>query len=209
MATVRCPACGDELEVLDAHRDWTVRCPHCDGEFVPSEARAPRPSRPARRRRPDPDDEDDYVDYERDAQARRTVAAPAMWLEVLGWLGALASVGVIALCVVGAAFVADNGGNDEDAVPLLMLGGCTGVFGVPYSIVMAIGARRMRDLSSRGWAMTACMLAIGSFSVCGVVGIIHAGFGVWALIALDKPEVRAAFGLTARNRDRDRRRNDW
>lgn len=202
MATVRCPACRDELEVLDEHRDWTVRCPHCDGEFVPSAARPPR----ARRRRPEPDDEEEYVDYERDARARRTVAAPAMWLEVLGWLGALASGGAVALCVVGAAVVADNG-NDEDAVPMLVLGACMGVFGVPYSVLMAVGARRMRDLSSRGWAMTACMLAIGSFSVCGVLGFVHAAFGVWALVALDKPEVRAAFGRAARARER--RRDDW
>lgn len=225
MATVTCPACGRALEVEAAYRDWTVRCPHCDGEFVPDEAPAasapPRAeARPRRRPRDDDDDDDDDEDDENPdraaarEEARHVVSAPAAWLEVCGWFSALASLGVTAVCLVMAAEVANNpqaNQNDEPAAMLVFIGCCAGVLGVPYGVAMAVGARNMRNLSNRGWAMTGAILGVASFSVFGVFGLFQTGFGAWALIALDKPVVREAFGLPARRdssrrsrRDRDR-----
>ena len=129
MATATCPACGRALEVEDAYRDWTVRCPHCGGEFVPAAAAAAAPpadERPRRRRPRDDDDDDDYDDEYDDrgdreaarAEARHVVAAPATWLEVCGWLSALAALGLTALFWVLAAGVANNpqaNPNDDPA----------------------------------------------------------------------------------------------
>lgn len=221
MVTVRCPSCARALEVEDAYRDWTVRCPHCAHEFVPEagatesrpeERRAP----PRRRRRPDydrdeydryDDRDDDYDDEPSGAVRERAlalVAGPALWLEILSWLGALAAVGVCALCVV-LALEMQNGNraaNAGDEVALMVIGACTAVFGVPYSVAMGIGARKMRTLQSRGWALAAAILGITGFVLFGVCGAVHAGIGVWALVALENPVVRAAFGVGPRRRRR-------
>jgi hypothetical protein len=223
---VRCPSCDRPLEVEDAYRDWTVRCPHCGTEFVPTEVgasdrrrRPPREEpdertdrdrddreRDYRRRERDRDDEyeDDYERNERRERAReralQIVAAPALALEIVGWLGALASGGICALCVV-LALEMNNGNrnaNAGDEGVLVVMGCCAGVLGIPYSVAMGIGARKMRDLSSRGWAMAAGILGIAAFSLFGFFGVIHAGIGTWALVTLDNPVVRAAYGLPRR-----------
>ena len=211
MATVRCPSCERALEVEDAYRDWTVRCPHCGGEFVPDEVGSGE--RRPRRGEPDDREEDESArDEERDEreEALQIVAAPALWLEIIGWLGALVAVGTCALCVVVAIEI--NNGNqnaNDDEAALVFLGIGAGVFGVPYSVALAIGARKMRDLSSRGWAMTASILGVAAFAMFGICGVVHAAFGAWALVALDNRAVRSAFGPDRRRRPNPRRRRDW
>jgi hypothetical protein len=224
MATVKCPSCGQELEVEDAYRDWTVSCPHCGEEFVPSAVDAPAPAReddrPRRRPRERDDDErererdryeeGDERDWARE-EALQIVAAPGLWMEICGWITALGSIGMALLCVVLAVEMANNpqnGNQNGDGEVLVILGCCGGVFGVPYGVVMAIGGRKMRNLSSHGWALTASILGVVSFAVCGFAGAIQTGIGVWALTALNKPVVREAFGLSQRRRRR-RRRRDW
>ena len=220
MATVRCPSCERALEVEDAYRDWTVRCPHCDGEFVP-DAVGTSDRRP--RRREEPDDRPRDEDYSRDdrdgpdsrddrreaarAEALQIVAAPALWLEIVGWLGALFALGLCALFLVLAIEFNNANRNAGDEVVFVILAFSFGVFGVPYSVAMAVGARKMRDLSSRGWAMTAGILGVAAFSLFGVCGLVQAGFGAWALVSLENPAVRTAFGLRARWRPR--RRREW
>jgi hypothetical protein len=213
MATVRCPSCERALEFEDAYRDWTVRCPHCDNEFVPGAIGADRPPPRSRPRREEPDDRDDRDDYDDDnrdlarAEALQVVAGPGMALEIIGWLGTLAAMGICALFIVLAVEMNNNpNANAGDAVVFVFMGIFVGVLGTPYSVALAIGGRKMRDLSSRGWAMTAAILGVASFSVFGICGVIQAGFGVWALVALDNPAVRAAYGLESRWRPRRRRR---
>lgn len=195
------------MEVEAAYLDWTVRCPHCGDEFVPDEAAREKPPspRPRRRRRDEEfeDDDYDYVPYRTSAseEARYLVAAPAMWLEICGWLSALAAVGGAVLLFVAAANAANNPNgnqNDEPAEMFVFFGCCVGVFGIPYGVVMAIGARHMRNLSNHGWAMAGAILGVASFAIFGVCGMFQTGFGVWALVTLHKPVVREAFGLTRR-----------
>jgi hypothetical protein len=53
------------------------------------------------------------------------------------------------------------------------------------------GALKMMRLQSYGWAMAAAILAvIPCLSPCCCLGI---PFGIWALVVLSKPEVKAAF----------------
>ncbi len=236
MATVRCPSCDQALEVLEAYRDWTVRCPHCETEFVPdavgTEARRPPPrSRPPReepddrygarderrdrdddRYDDDDDDDDDDDRYDRE-EALRIVGPPAMWLEIVSWLSILLAIVLFGLCMLLAVAMDNNnpnGNNDEDALVWIFAGFCTSVLLVPYSVVMAIGARKMRTLSSRGWALAACIMGIGAFVLFGVCGLVQAGVGIWALVTLENPVVRDAFGVGYRRRRRRvRRRRDW
>jgi hypothetical protein len=220
MLTVKCPSCTRQLEVEDAYRDWTVRCPHCGHEFVPDDAwDAERRSdeRPRRRRRDEYDDRDERDDRygepdtssEVHEEARRIVAAPGLWLELCGWMSVLCAIGVTALCMVFANEIANNpqaNQNGDPAEMFIFIGCCVGILGAPYGIAMAIGGRCLRNLTSRGWAMTGAILGVASFTMFGILGLVQTGIGVWALVTLDKPEVREAFGLPPRPSDRDRRR---
>jgi hypothetical protein len=198
------------LEVEESYLDWTVRCPHCGEEFVPDAGVAPAPRPRPRRAEPRDDDRDGDprygAGYPGRSRAREIVAGPATALEIAGWIGVLLSIGACLLCVALAVEAGNanrngnnaNNGDDEDEVVLLIMGGCAGVLGLPYSVAMALGARKMRDLTSRGWALTACILAVASFALFGVCGVIQAGIGVWALVALENPAVRAAFAAGRR-----------
>jgi hypothetical protein len=73
-----------------------------------------------------------------------------------------------------------------------------GVAGYARSILAAVvsaailfGALKMMRLQNYGWAMAAAILAvIPCLSPCCCLGI---PFGIWALVVLSKPEVKAAF----------------
>jgi hypothetical protein len=59
------------------------------------------------------------------------------------------------------------------------------------SAIVLFGALKMMRLQSFGWAMAAAILAvIPCLSPCCCLGI---PFGIWALVVLSKPEVKAAF----------------
>jgi hypothetical protein len=58
-------------------------------------------------------------------------------------------------------------------------------------IAMIVGAVRMLRLQSYGWATTASILALLPCSPAGVLGV---AMGIWSLIVLSRPDVRAAFG---------------
>jgi hypothetical protein len=196
MSTVNCPACEEALELDDTYRDWTVRCPHCGREFVPSEVGR----RPPPRDEPDEDDGGDYVyGYEESdrREALALVSAPAICMEVVGWSGVVIAGALCALLVVGA--LSDRNGGEA----LLLMSGCLGVLVIPYSLAMAVGGYHMRNLSSRGWAMAAAILGVASFTLISVCGVLHTAVGVWALVTLDKPVVRRAFGMS------DRRKRRW
>ncbi len=203
MATAECPVCDRLVEVEDAYRDWTVRCPHCDAEFVPNDvARAAA----ARRRFEDEKYEDELrgVPSAVRREALQLVAGPALWLEICGWLSVLISVGIGAVCLGLAVEIANNpqaNANDEPAALFVFMGCFSVLLGVPYGAAMAIGARKMRALSSRGWAMAAAILGVASFSVLSCWGLVPTGIGIWALVVLNKPVVSEALGPMRRDRD--------
>jgi hypothetical protein len=65
------------------------------------------------------------------------------------------------------------------------------IIGLACDVLIVIGALKMQKLQSYGLAMAAAVVAlIPCISPCCVVGI---PFGIWALIVLLKPEVKAAF----------------
>lgn len=73
------------------------------------------------------------------------------------------------------------------------------------SIVILVGAVKMKNLSSRGWARTSAILAmIPCMSGCCLLGL---PFGIWALMVLGDPMVKRAFAKSApaTNRDDDLR----
>lgn len=216
--TVRCPHCGHEF--VPSEEDRPRRRPRRDGDDEDDREREGRAREDEEREERDRRDRDDRDYEDRGARvpasvreaALREVAGPALWLEICGWLTALSS---IALFLLGAALAmnaannpppAKGKGDDEIGEVFMVLGCCMGMVGVPYGVLMAIGARHLRNLSNRGWALTSAILAVAAFSVSPYCGIIHAGIGAWALVAMDKRVVREAFGLPVR-RSRRRRRD--
>ncbi len=57
--------------------------------------------------------------------------------------------------------------------------------------VILMGALKMRNLQSYSLAMTAAVLA--AIPCCGLCYFIDIPFGIWAIVVLNKPEVRSAF----------------
>jgi hypothetical protein len=100
-----------------------------------------------------------------------------------------------------------NGGNGADGFVLVFYGACFGAIGGPYFALMGYGGLRMRNLSSRGWAMTGAIMGIASIVMCGVFCALEIGIGIWALTALLDPNVEAAFRLRREEHSR-RRGND-
>lgn len=72
---------------------------------------------------------------------------------------------------------------------LIIIALTMGLF-LPAGIVMLIGGIKMRRLKSYGLAMTASILAV----IPGVSCIVGLPFGIWSLVVLLRPEVKAAFG---------------
>ncbi len=71
-------------------------------------------------------------------------------------------------------------------MPLILIAG----------ILILFGAVKMLKLKSIGWARTAAILAmIPMISGCCVLGLV---FGIWSLILLAKPEVKAAFAAKSK-----------
>jgi hypothetical protein len=65
------------------------------------------------------------------------------------------------------------------------------LFGVALSALIIYGAIKMLQLHSWGLSVTAAILAvIPCISPCCIIGI---PFGIWALVVLNRPEVKAAF----------------
>lgn len=113
---------------------------------------------------------------------------------VAAGIGVMFCILSILLNILGTglgAMVSESG--EEHAFNLL-----SGGFGILVNVVGLVvagfilyGAQQMKDLKSRGWAMIAAIVSvIPCVSPCCVVGL---PVGIWALLVLNKPEVKAAF----------------
>ena len=205
MATVRCPSCD---------RRWRWRTPTATGRCgvrtastssCPARSELRPVGRAARYEEPDDrtdrtdrDDRDDDVirddDEVRDAardEALRAVAAPAVWLEIGGWVRRARRAGLLPV------YRARRSSEQRQLERGTRRRRCPGVHGVlrgrvRRSVFGGDGGRRrnMRNLSSRGWAMAAAILGVAAFSVFGVFGSSTPGSARGALMVLDHPAVR-------------------
>jgi hypothetical protein len=125
--------------------------------------------------------------------ALQRVSAPAtcliitavlgLGLHLLGILGAMLNVGL-----AGA-------GMHRNHVPDIVFTGpvalAQGGIGIILSIVVLIGAIKMKGLENYGFAMAASIIAlIPCISPCCLLGI---PFGIWALVVLSDPIVKSSF----------------
>ena len=130
------------------------------------------------------------------AEAR--VSGPATGLIVLGVIGvALNLMGLLIHMVGFAAGNAGRGGAVNDPIAVFLGGGIIGIGGGIFSLIVSVliivGAIKMKRLESHGLAMAAAIIAIiPCFSPCCLLGI---PFGIWALTVLSDAQVKAAFHL--------------
>ncbi len=201
--SITCPGCRDSLDVDDEYRTWRVRCPRCRTEFVPDEDRPARADAVvARRDRNDEDDEEDDRPQRRRRRFTRAVYdraaaeayGPGMLLEAVGWLGSFGTAGLAFLFVVVG--LAPQPGQQiqrpEDVIAAFLIAGCVSVLGLGLHVPMIIGGRHLRRLSSRTWVMIAAVLALLA------MGLLHLPAGVWAIVVVNRPHVKAAFDYHAR-----------
>jgi len=131
--------------------------------------------------------------------AQDQVKGPAIALMVVSGLSFVTELlsilaNLLGLSIMGAQDMSqlENMKGMEWLAPMLS-GGFVIIFGIIALAAMALiffGALKMKALESYGLAMTATILCmIPCFSFC-CIGI---PFGIWALVVLLKPEVKAAF----------------
>ena len=125
------------------------------------------------------------------AAAQAAVNGPAIFMMVLAGLNiafALFSL-VMNLFFGGLGFAAaPSGGGQEEMIIQAISGVIGNICGIIISTLILVGASKMRKLQSYGLAMTACILSIVCCPCC--IGI---GPGIWGIVVLCKPEVKAAF----------------
>jgi hypothetical protein len=72
------------------------------------------------------------------------------------------------------------------------LGIADNLFGLTMSVLVLIGASKLQSLKSREFAFAAAILAmVPCLTPCCILGL---PFGIWALVVLNKPEVKSQFG---------------
>jgi hypothetical protein len=132
------------------------------------------------------------------ADARAMMNGPAIGVLVSGILGGVGAIAGIAMNTLGMTFGAmgrpRGGGNQTEQFINMFAGG----FGVVQSIahiavasVIIYGALKMMKLQNFRLAMATSILALAPcVSPCCLLGM---PFGIWALVVLNKPEVKSAF----------------
>ena len=131
-----------------------------------------------------------------DQAARAKVAGPAIGLIIVAAIGICFQIlGILWKLFMGAMAMSQM----ENDMPLAGMrtffmgpvGIALGVFGIVIGVLILIGAVKMKNLQSYGLAMAVTILAmIPCISPCCILGI---PIGIWALIVLLDPNVKAAF----------------
>ena len=126
-------------------------------------------------------------------EAARRLNGPAIGLMVTGGLGIGAALLGIVLRLLGQTEV-PPGMPPEIARALEMINGPVGYLSDLVSLaifgLIIFGAFKMKNLQSYGLAFGISILAMLPCQCCCVLGL---PFGIWALVVLNKPEVKSQF----------------
>lgn len=128
-------------------------------------------------------------------QAAAKVSGPATGLMVTGGLGILAQLlGALANIALMSGMIPQQP-NAPDAGQMAMFQGVGGLIGAAVAIIMGVvvimGAMKMKNLESYGFAMASSIIAmIPCISPCCILGL---PIGIWALVTLNDAGVKSAF----------------
>jgi hypothetical protein len=120
------------------------------------------------------------------------VSGPATGLIVVAVLGFLAQVGGLVMNTAFASMAAQQTQNVPWAGMMSGTAAIAGaIIGIITSVLVLVGGLKMKKLESYGLVMTASIVAmIPCISPCCLVGL---PIGIWAVMTLNKPEVKNAF----------------
>jgi hypothetical protein len=170
--------------------------------------------RPVRRRRSREEiqDDEDYRDEEDDLEDERTrrrrkrstakrraaeaLAAPAMALIVTGVLGlALFIVDIVLRIALGSAITAGLLGKGNAAAEAkaneMLYGIIVDLVFMIFPGIVITGAFKLKNVSSYGYGLTAAIMAMLPCGGCCLLGL---PIGIWALVVMNRAEVKRAFG---------------
>lgn len=126
--------------------------------------------------------------------AHSKVSGPATGMMVLSILHIVVTVIPLLMGILGLGIAAEEGGphgQDEKIIDFspTFFGF---LIGLALAIVVLLGAIRMKNMQSYGLAMTAAILSIipCTSPCCFLIGT---PIGIWALVVLNDPAVKAAF----------------
>ena len=130
--------------------------------------------------------------------ALQAVKGPAIALKVTAVLGFIAvglGLAINILTLTGVHLGMEQLGDPQVQKLFSTLGGGLGIvqniIGAAVGIVVFMGASRMQSLQNYQFAVTASILAlVPCVSPCCLFGL---PFGIWALVVLNKPEVKSWF----------------
>jgi hypothetical protein len=129
-----------------------------------------------------------------DPMAAQRLSAPATALIVTGVLGILAQVGGVLANLAQVNMGAGMAPRGVEVAPLMFGAGLylvLGAVGVGLSILVIVGATKMKNLESYSLAMASAIIAmVPCTSPCCLLGL---PFGIWALVVLNDSSVKAAF----------------
>ncbi len=122
------------------------------------------------------------------------VNGPAIGLQVTAGISILfALVGIlISLGLFGLNLGASSMAGGDKGMAAMIMGGSMvfRILGIIVSVVIFLGATKMKNLQSWGFAMASAILALIPCFACCLLGW---PIGIWAIVVLVKPEVKAAF----------------
>jgi predicted Ser/Thr protein kinase len=122
--------------------------------------------------------------------ALRQVKGPAIGLLATGIVNCIVLLLFVPFALsLSVGTVAQRGCTPQEAFSIPLAIGVAVVSLIVFTSLITVGALKMKRLESYGWAVAASMLAM--FITPG--NIIGLPVGIWALVVLRRPEVRAAF----------------
>lgn len=127
--------------------------------------------------------------------ARQMVQGPAIGLIVTAALGFLGCAVGIILNLTGVTMGAMQQQSQDMPNWVNMMSGGFGIvqsiLGIVLSVVILMGALKMKRLENYTFSIIATVIAmVPCISPCCIVGL---PIGIWALVILNKPEVKGAF----------------
>ena len=125
--------------------------------------------------------------------AAERVNGPAIGLIVTAVLGAIMQVVSLIANLAGESIMAQRGMRNEAWANVFSgtVGAASSVIGILLSVLILMGALKMKKLESYGLAIAASIVAmIPCLSPCCLLGL---PIGIWALVVLNKPEIKSAF----------------
>lgn len=124
------------------------------------------------------------------------VSGPAIGLIITAIFGFLGTLSVLVYSLGGASMMPPDAAMDPNVQQMArMLSGSLGLINVlvmaVLSVVILLGGIRMKKLQNYGLSVAASVVAlIPCISPCCVIGL---PIGIWALVVLNKPEVKSQF----------------